>query len=243
MKTFWKSFKITVAFCILLSMGYILILWIFAQAAGPNRGEADIVVAEGRTVVGCWPDRKADVVVPANVGQSFTEAKYFWGRPSAVDYNGGGSGGSNKATTNPEYLAEIEARIDTFLAAHPYLTRKDVPSEIVTASGSGLDPDISPAAAYVQVKRVADARGLSEETVRTIVEEQVQQPWHAEGQRSETEPCARREAIQINLRKGRNPFRLKPIRPEQPLTQPIPQIRRQRLRQHPCKIYDHEKND
>ena len=96
---------------------------------------------------------------------------------SAVDYNGGGSGGSNKATTNPEYLAEIEARIDTFLAAHPYLTRKDVPSEIVTASGSGLDPDISPAAAYVQVKRVADARGLSEETVRTIVEEQVQQPW------------------------------------------------------------------
>ena len=135
MKTFWKSFKITVAFCILLSMGYILILWIFAQAAGPNRGEADIVVAEGRTVGA------------ANVGQSFTEAKYFWGRPSAVDYNGGGSGGSNKATTNPEYLAEIEARIDTFLAAHPYLTRKDVPSEIVTASGSGLDPDISPAAA------------------------------------------------------------------------------------------------
>ena len=231
MKTFWKSFKITVAFCILLSMGYILILWIFAQAAGPNRGEADIVVAEGRTVGA------------ANVGQSFTEAKYFWGRPSAVDYNGGGSGGSNKATTNPEYLAEIEARIDTFLAAHPYLTRKDVPSEIVTASGSGLDPDISPAAAYVQVKRVADARGLSEETVRTIVEEQVQQPWLAEGQRSETEPCARREAIQISLRKGRNPFRLKPIRPEQPLTQPIPHIRRQWLRQHPCKIYDHEKND
>lgn len=115
MKTFWKSFKITVAFCILLSMGYILILWIFAQAAGPNRGEADIVVAEGRTVGA------------ANVGQSFTEAKYFWGRPSAVDYNGGGSGGSNKATTNPEYLAEIEARIDTFLAAHPYLTRTDVP--------------------------------------------------------------------------------------------------------------------
>ena len=165
MKTFWKSFKITVAFCILLSMGYILILWIFAQAAGPNRGEADIVVAEGRTVGA------------ANVGQSFTEAKYFWGRPSAVDYNGGGSGGSNKATTNPEYLAEIEARIDTFLAAHPYLTRKDVPSEIVTASGSGLDPDISPRGAQVQVRRVAEARGLDIATVRHLVDSLTRKPW------------------------------------------------------------------
>ena len=165
MKTFWKSFKITVAFCILLSMGYILILWIFAQAAGPNRGEADIVVAEGRTVGA------------ANVGQSFTEAKYFWGRPSAVDYNGGGSGGSNKATTNPEYLAEIEARIDTFLAAHPYLTRTDVPSEIVTASGSGLDPDISPRGAQAQVRRVAEARGLDIATVRHLVDSLTQKPW------------------------------------------------------------------
>ena len=165
MKTFWKSFKITVAFCILLSMGYILILWIFAQAAGPNRGEADIVVAEGRTVGA------------ANVGQSFTEAKYFWGRPSAVDYNGGGSGGSNKATTNPEYLADVEQRVQDFLAAHPYLSRGEVPSEMVTASGSGLDPDISPRGAQVQVRRVAAARGLDEAVVQRLVDSLTQKPW------------------------------------------------------------------
>jgi len=165
MKNLWISVKITLAMCLLLGVGYVLVLRGVSALAGPNGGQAETLTLDGR------------VVGAANVGQQFTGGRYFWGRPSAVDYNGGGSGGSNKATTNPEYLAEIEARIDTFLAAHPYLTRKDVPSEIVTASGSGLDPDISPAAAYVQVKRVADARGLSEETVRTIVEEQVQQPW------------------------------------------------------------------
>ena len=165
MKTFWKSFKITVAFCILLSMGYILILWIFAQAAGPNRGEADIVVAEGRTVGA------------ANVGQSFTEAKYFWGRPSNVDYNGGGSGGSNKGTNNPEYLAQVEERINAFLAAHPYLSREEVPAEMVTASGSGLDPDISPRGAEVQIRRVAEARGMSVEEVKRIVDSVTEGPW------------------------------------------------------------------
>ena len=98
--------------------------------------------------------------------------------PSAVDYNGGGSGGSNQATTNPEYLAEIEARIDTFLAAHPYLTRKDVPSEIDRSQRQRTRPrHLARSSLRYQAKRVADARGLSEETVRTIVEEQVQQPW------------------------------------------------------------------
>lgn len=165
MKTFWKSIKITLAFCVLLFVGYVMILWAVAKVAGPNKGEADVVAVNG-TVVGA-----------ANVGQAFTKTTYFWGRPSAVDYNGGGSGGSNKATTNPEYLAEMEARIDTFLLAHPYLERKEVPSEIVTASGSGLDPDISPAAAFVQVKRVAEARGISEDTVRSLVEQHIRQPW------------------------------------------------------------------
>ena len=117
------------------------------------------------------------IVGAANVGQQFTDVRYFWGRPSAVDYNGGGSGGSNKATTNPDYLAEVEQRIETFLAAHPYLTREEVPSEMVTASGSGLDPDISPRGAQVQVQRVAEARGLDAATVRNIVDSLTRKPW------------------------------------------------------------------
>ena len=92
----------------------------------------------------------------------FTEDIYFWGRPSCAGdgYDASSSAGSNKGPANEEYLAEVEARIDTFLLHHPYLQRKEVPAEMVTASASGLDPDITPVSAYVQVKRVAEARGM-----------------------------------------------------------------------------------
>ena len=79
MKTFWKSIKITLAFCALLGVGYVLILWGVGSIAGPNGGRAAVVTENGR------------IVGAANVGQSFTKATYFWGRPSAVEYNGSGS--------------------------------------------------------------------------------------------------------------------------------------------------------
>lgn len=135
MKNLWISLKITLAMCIVLGVGYVLVLRGVSAVAGPNGGEADVVTLDGQ------------VVGAANVGQRFTDVRYFWSRPSAVDYNGGGSGGSNKATTNPEHLAGVEQRVQDFLAAHPYLSRAEVPAEMVTASGSGLDPDISPAGA------------------------------------------------------------------------------------------------
>ena len=166
MKTLWKSVRITVAFCIFFSVFYILVLWIFAQFAGPNKGNAEVLTLNGKAVGA------------ANVGQMFTEDIYFWGRPSCAGdgYDATSSAGSNKATTNPEYLKEVESRIDTFLVKHPYLKREEVPADIVTASGSGLDPDISVASAYVQVKRVAEARGMSEEAVKAIVEKVKQGP-------------------------------------------------------------------
>ena len=108
MKTLWKSFKITIAFCIFFSLFYILVLWIFAQFAGPNKGNAEVATLNGK------------VVGAANVGQMFTQDIYFWGRPSAGNYTADASGGSNKGPTNDEYLAEVEARIDTFLVHHPY---------------------------------------------------------------------------------------------------------------------------
>lgn len=166
MKNFIKSIRLTLAFCVFFSVFYILILWIFARFAGPNAGNAEVATLNGK------------VVGAANVGQAFSQDIYFWGRPSCAGdgYDAANSCGSNKGPTNPEYLAEVEARIDTFLVHHPYLSRKDVPAEMVTASGSGLDPDITPACAYVQVKRVADARGMSEEAVRAIVEKAVEKP-------------------------------------------------------------------
>src|SRR5436853_4087527 len=89
------------------------------------------------------------------IGQKFTDDKYFNSRPSAVDYNAAGSAGSNKGPTNPGYLKTVQSRIDTFLVHNPGINKKDIPAELVTASGSGQDPDLSPAAAKAQVKRIA----------------------------------------------------------------------------------------
>ena len=165
MKNLWISLKITLAMCILLSVGYVLILRLTSAVVTPNDGQAAVETFGGR------------VVGASNVGQQFTDVRYFWGRPSAVDYNGGGSGGSNKATTNKEYLAEVEQRVANFLAAHPYLSREEVPSDMVTASGSGLDPDISPRGAQVQVRRVAEARGLDAADVQRLVDSMTERPW------------------------------------------------------------------
>ena len=153
MKNLWISLKITLAMCIVLGVGYVLVLRGISAVAGPNGGEADVVTLDGQ------------VVGAANVGQRFTDVRYFWSRPSAVDYNGGGSGGSNKATTNPEHLAGVEQRVQDFLAAHPYLSRAEVPA------------DISPRGAQAQVRRVAEARGLDIATVRHLVDSLTQKPW------------------------------------------------------------------
>lgn len=109
-----------------------------------------------------------------NIGQSFTDDKYFWGRPSAVGYNAASTGGSNKGPTNPDYLAEVQARIDTFLVHNPGVKKEQIPSDLVTAPGSGIDPNISPESAYIQVKRVAAARNLNESAVTEFVRNSVE---------------------------------------------------------------------
>ncbi len=111
-----------------------------------------------------------------NVGQSFTSDKYFYSRPSAVDYNAAGSGGSNKGPSNPDYLAELQARIDTFLVHNPEVKKEEIPSDLITASGSGIDPNISVQAAKVQVKRIAKIRNLSENTIHQLIEQQTEKP-------------------------------------------------------------------
>lgn len=130
--------------------------------ATPGGGKGETVSVNGK------------VVGYKKVGQKFTDDKYFQGRPSAVDYNAAGSGGSNKGPSNPDYLQIVKDKIDSFLVHNPGIKKEEIPADLVTASGSGLDPHISPAAAYVQVKRIAAVRGLAEDKVRTLVDQQVE---------------------------------------------------------------------
>ena len=110
------------------------------------------------------------------IGQPFDDPKYFWSRPSATSPfpdNAGASGGSNLGPTNPDLQKAVQGRIDALRAADPGNTAP-IPVDLVTTSGSGLDPHISPAAALYQVRRVAKARGLGEDAVRTLVEQHVE---------------------------------------------------------------------
>ena len=158
------SLKLTAVLVVLCGGLYpLLIAGIGRMAPGGGRGET--VSVDGK------------VVGYANIGQRFTEDNYFWGRPSAVAYNAAASGGSNKGPSNPDYLKDVQAHIDSFLAHDPGVRKEAIPAELVTYSGSGLDPDISPAGAEVQIQRVAAARHLPATKLRALVERYTQGPF------------------------------------------------------------------
>jgi len=163
MKTnIFPAIKLTLITLIFFSGVYTAIIWGVAKLA-PNDGKGEVVNAQGKKYY-------------TNIGQTFTQDRYFYSRPSAVGYNSAGSGGSNKGPSNPDYLATVQARIDTFLVHNPGVEKKDIPVELVTASGSGLDPDITAKAALVQVKRIASARKISEQAVEQIIAQNTQGP-------------------------------------------------------------------
>jgi len=150
--------------CVVFFCGiYTLAIFGIAQFA-PNKGNGETISANNK-VVGYLLE-----------GQNFSNDKYFYSRPSAAGYNAAGSSGSNKGPSNPDYLKDVQSRIDSFLVHNPSIKKEEIPAELVTASGSGLDPNLSPQAAYVQIPRIAKARNLSEERVRNIVELHVQKP-------------------------------------------------------------------
>lgn len=116
------------------------------------------------------------VVGSSLIGQPFDDAKYFWSRPSAtgpVAYNGGASSGSNLGLLNPALTEAIKERVAKLREAHPG-QQEAIPIDLVTASGSGLDPHISPAAAYYQVERVAQARGMPADEIKSLVERHIE---------------------------------------------------------------------
>jgi K+-transporting ATPase ATPase C chain len=139
---------------------YLLIVYAGSKVL-PTKGNAEIITQKGQKFY-------------ANIGQEFKSEKYFHGRPSSVNYNAAGSGGSNKGPSNEEYLETVKKRIDTLKMNHPGMGNTKVPVELVTASGSGLDPDISEQGALYQIKKIAQVRNISEKKLKYLVKNQTE---------------------------------------------------------------------
>jgi len=153
-----------VIFSIVTGVAYPAIVTAIAQAVFPRQANGSLIVRDGKAVGS------------ALIGQPFDDPRYFWGRPSATtpfSYNAGSSSGSNLSPTNPDLVKAVQARVDAIRAADPDITAP-VPVDLVTASASGLDPHISPAAALYQVFRVAKARKLDPQAVARLVEEHIE---------------------------------------------------------------------
>ena len=160
----WKhlrpAFVIAVVLTVVTGLAYPAVVTGLAQILFPSQANGSLILKDGKPVGSNL------------IGQPFDDPKYFWGRPSATSPfpdNAGSSGGSNLGPTNPDLQKAVQGRIDALKAADPGNTAP-IPVDLVTASGSGLDPHISPAAAFYQVQRVAKARNLTGEAVRGLVE-------------------------------------------------------------------------
>jgi len=159
------SFLFVVVFTVITGFAYPLIVTLLGQALFPRQANGSLIVVNGKKVGS------------ELIGQPFDDPKYFWVRPSATTpyaYNAASSGGSNSGPTNPDFINTVKSRIDALKKADPDMADAPVPMDLVTASGSGLDPHISPAGAEYQVARVAKARKLDPQKVRELVAQNTQ---------------------------------------------------------------------
>ena len=160
----WPAFALLVVLTLITGVIYPAVVTIVAQGVFPTQANGSMIVVDGRTVGSSL------------IGQAFSDDKYFWGRPSAAGkdgYDASGSAGTNLASTSKALIDRIAAEVDRERSANG---GGQVPVDLVTTSASGLDPDISPAAAEYQVARVAAARGMTQAAVRAVVNR------HTEGQ-------------------------------------------------------------
>jgi K+-transporting ATPase ATPase C chain len=155
------AIRFTLVTTVLLGIIYPLVITAFAHLTMRNQADGQLIVRDGR------------VIGSAIIGQSFTGDTYFHGRPSSAGngYDAANSSGSNLAQSNKKLVDRIQGDVATYQKTAP---GQPVPIDLVTASGSGLDPDITPAAALYQVHRVAEARHMSDDAVRSLVEQHIQ---------------------------------------------------------------------
>ena len=163
-RTFRDALSMLIALTLVTGVVYPLLVTAIAQLAMKDAASGSLIERNGKPVGS------------ALIGQPFSDPKYFWGRPSAtapMPYNAGASSGSNQGPLNPALADAVRLRVEALRAADPD-NKAPVPVDLVTASASGLDPHISPAAAEYQVARVAKARGMAAERVRALVAEHAQ---------------------------------------------------------------------
>jgi len=170
-----KPFLVTLLLTLMCGLAYPLLLTGISQIVFPIQSNGSLIKIDGKAVGS------------ELVGQNFTDARFMKCRPSAVNYNtytqkekengsysGIGSGSDNYAATNPDLLKRVEKDIESFLDANPSVKKEDIPTDLLTASGSGLDPHISPKSAEIQVPALAEATGLSEDTINEIIKDNTQ---------------------------------------------------------------------
>ena len=160
----WPAVALLLAMTVITGVIYPVAVTAVAQVVFPSQANGSLIVVDGKTVGSSL------------IGQAFSDDKYFWGRLSAAGkdgYDASGSAGSNLGPTSQALIDRITADVDRLRAANG---GGPVPVDLVTTSASGLDPDVSPAAADYQVARVAKARGMTEDAVRAVVARHTQQP-------------------------------------------------------------------
>lgn len=166
-KTLYRSMVATVLFAILLCGVYPLVVWGLGGLFFSNQTTGQLMKAPDGHLIGS-----------KLIGQVFTKPEYFHGRPSSAGtgYDASNSSGSNLGPTHQKFADGLKANVDALLKDNPTLKKGDIPVDLVTSSGSGLDPHISPEGASVQIARIARARGISESDLKSFVSEHIEGP-------------------------------------------------------------------
>jgi K+-transporting ATPase ATPase C chain len=159
-----QAILFTLVTMVLLGGGYHAVLWAIGRVAFPAQAEGSLIRRPDGTIVGS-----------RLIAQEFTRPEYFHPRPSGVDYNAASTGGTNYGPSNPDHLKAVRERLDAVTSLEG-VTAERVPSEMITASGAGLDPHIPPGAAELQAPRVAAARRVPVEQVRELVRAHTEPP-------------------------------------------------------------------
>lgn len=164
----WVACKMTIILTLLTGIAYPVAIIALAHFLFPAQAEGSLITRHGQ------------VIGSVLIGQNFSSARYFHGRPSAAGdkgYDATSSGGSNLGPTNKALVEAVRSRVKALRESEPGINPNRIPVDLVTASGSGLDPEITPAAAEIQVPRVARARGLSEQTLRALIRAHSRRRW------------------------------------------------------------------